>query len=153
MAFDVKKFMKTSFSPREAEVEVPDMKEFFGESEKPIFKVRGLTGPELARVHDAQDKHKDLAGILDAIASNVSEDKIAGIVKTLGLSTDTPAEIVRRLEMFTLGVLEPKVDLDVAVKIADTFPIEFYSVTSKISELTGKGQLPGKPQTSGETPK
>ena len=53
MAFDEKKFMNTKFTPRERDVKVPDMKDFFEPNEKPIFRVRGLTGHELARVHEA----------------------------------------------------------------------------------------------------
>ena len=89
--------------------------------------------------------------MLEALLSKNSNDKIEAMRKSLGISADVPEEIARRLEMLTIGSVEPKLTLDIAVKLSETFPIEFYQLTTKISELTGKGHVPGKPKPSGET--
>lgn len=151
MAFNEKKFMRQNFTPRTKDVKVPDMKDFFDDGSEPVFHVRGLTGPELARVHEAVDKHRDLAGLIDGLLSGQSQEKIEAIRTSLGITDDIPAEIARRLEMITIGSLNPAISLDVAVKLCDVYPIEFYSITTVISELTGKGQIAGKPKPSGET--
>lgn len=151
MAFNPKKFMKTNFTPRTKDVPVPDMKDFFDPESKPIFRVRGLSGPELARVHEAVDKHKDVAGLIDGLLSGISEEKINSIRKALGITDDTPSEIAKRLEMITIASVDPEIPLDVAVKIAEVYPISFYHITNTITELTNLGHEPGKPKPSGET--
>jgi hypothetical protein len=153
MAFNEKKFMKTNFTPRTKDVSVPDMRDFFDPDTDPVFRVRGLTGPELARVHEAVDKHRDIAGMITGLLSGQSQEKIDSIRKACGITgDDVPAEIARRLEMITIACIDPVLPLDVAVKFCETYPIEFYDVTGMISKLTGQGQIPGKPKPSGATP-
>lgn len=151
MAFNEKKFMNTNFTPRTKDVKVPDMKDFFDKDSEPVFRVRGLTGNELARVHEAVHKHRDVAGLISGLLSGQSQEKIDSIRTALGVTDDVPAEIARRLEMISIASVDPKITLEVAVKFCEIYPIEFYSVTGTISELTGEGQIPGKPKPSGET--
>jgi hypothetical protein len=53
--------------------------------------------------------------------------------------------------MITIASIDPVITLDVAVKLSETYPIEFYNITGAITQLTGQGQIPGKPKPSGET--
>lgn len=151
MAFNEKKFMNTNFTPRTKDVKVPDMKDFFDKDSEPVFHVRGLTGQELARVHEAVDKHRDIAGLVSGLLSGQSQEKIDSIRSALGVTDDVPSEIARRLEMVSIACVDPKISLEIAVKFCEVYPIEFYSVSGTISELTGKGQTPGKAKPSGET--
>ena len=151
MAFNTKKFINTKFIPREDIVPVPDMKSFFDPDDKAVFKVRGLTGPELARAQDAVARYKDADMIMQSILSKVAEERISAIREVLGVTEDVPKEIVKRIEMLVVGSVEPKVTQDLAVKLANTFPIEFYNITTKIIELTGKGHVEGKSRPSGKT--
>lgn len=151
MAFNEKKFMSTNFTPRTKDVKVPDMKDFFDDDSEPVFRVRGLTGNELARVHEAVDKHRDIAGLVSGLLSGQSQEKIDSIRSAIGVTDDVPAEIARRLEMLSIASVDPVISLELAVKFCESYPIEFYSVTGAISELTGQGQLPGKPTPSGKT--
>jgi len=41
MAFDIKKFTKTKWTPRTEDVPVPDMQAFFQEGEPAVWRVRG----------------------------------------------------------------------------------------------------------------
>jgi hypothetical protein len=46
------------------------------------------------------------------------------------------------------------VDLSAAVKLAEAFPIEFFTVTNTITELTGQGAEAadlGKPEAASQT--
>ena len=153
MSFDVSKFQSASFVAREEDVEVKDLHDFFPEGEKPIIRVRGLHGEELARVHEALGKTKNLTKLVDGLLSSYSQDKLEAIKESLGFTTNTPAEIARRLEMLVLGSVEPVFTMDMAVKFCRVWPIEFYQVTNVISRLTGQGMLPGKSNPSGKTPK
>ena len=69
MGFDSKKFIKTKFTPRIEEIDVPDLKDFFPAGEKPVWKVRGLTGQELGRANEALDRSKDMASVVNGLTS------------------------------------------------------------------------------------
>ena len=151
MAFNEKKFMSTNFTPRTQDVNVPDMKDFFEPNTPTVFRVRGLTGQELARVHEAVDKHRNIAGLISGLLSSQSSEKIDAIRASLGVTDDVPAEIARRLEMISIACVDPTISLEAAVRLCEVYPIEFYEITTAISTLTGQGQVPGKPSPSGET--
>jgi hypothetical protein len=152
MAFNEKKFMKTNFQPRTKKVPVPDLVEFFDEGTTPEFEVRGLTGPELARTHEAVAKHRDISKLINGLLSGQSGEKIEAIRAALCIDDDVPSEIAKRLEMITIASVNPQITLETAVKLCDTYPIEFYEITGAIINLTGKGQEPGKSKPSGTTP-
>jgi hypothetical protein len=150
MSFDTKAFMKARLIPRETAIPVPDLKDFFPEGEA-VWKVRGLTGQELGRVNAAAEKAKNIAAVLDGLLSASDKDKAAGIRKLVGADpTQTPADISRRLEMLQIGSVDPKCDEDLAVRVCEKFPVEFYQLTNEITKLTGQGHELGKPQASGK---
>lgn len=159
MAFDVKAFLETHFIPREAEIPItePELKKFFSSNGKPdvkpIWKVRGLSGPEMGRANAAAEKSDNIKGIIKGLLSRMTDEQADAIKKMMGQTDDLPSDIVKRLEQLMIGSLEPKCDHRLAVRLCDTFPIEFYEITNKILELTGLGHLPGKPRPSGKTPK
>jgi hypothetical protein len=150
MPFDTKQFLKTKFSPRTFAFPVPEMRAFFSAGEDPVWKVRGLTGHELGRAAEAADKHKTIVALLEGLTADSSKDKADAVKTLLGLGGDTPADIAKRLEHLAVGSVDPKCPQDLAVRICETFPVEFYQLTNKIYELTGQGQVPGKLPPSGE---
>lgn len=153
MPFDAKRFMKTKFTPRIAEVPVPDLHEFFKEGEKAIWKVRGLTGQELGAANEAADRNKNVAALLEALVSAEAKEKAQAVKDILGVGGKTPQDIAKRLEHLRLGSVDPHCPLDMAVRLCEAYPIEFFTLTNKVMELTGRGQLPGKQPPSGGTPK
>ena len=153
MPFDLKKFQGATFTPREELVEVKDLHEFFPKGEKPFIKVRGLEGQELAQVHEALSKNKNISKLVDGLLSTQSTEMLAAVQEAIGITDKTPNEIAKRLEMLVIGSVEPKFTMDMAVKFCRVWPIEFYDVTNVISRLTGQGMLPGKSKPSGTTPK
>ncbi|MBE9533900.1 MAG: hypothetical protein IMF03_02790 [Proteobacteria bacterium] len=152
MGFDAKKFLQTQLVPREETVPVPDMKDFFPEGEKPEWKVRGLTGVELARSNEAVARNKDIAAILEGLISQNNQAKIDSVKQLIGTDDKVPNDIAKRIELFIMGSVEA-VDIDIANKICTAFPVEFFEITNKITVLTGQGHVPGKPKPSGETQK
>lgn len=153
MPFDAKKFLKTKWTPRIEEVPVPDLAAFFPDGAKPVWKVRGLTGQELGRSNEAAERNKNVAAILEGISSGVAKEQTEAVKELLGVGGATPQDIARRLEHLTLGSVDPKCPPDLAIRLCETFPVEFFQITNRIVQLTGQGQMPGKPQPSGETPK
>lgn len=152
MAFDIQKFKKTDYTPRIGEVPVPDLAEFFSPDDPKIMKVRGLTGNELAVVHEAVANQKNILGILESLMSSKHSEKLDALRKSLGISEDVPSEICKRIKMLTTASVDPVFDEELSVKFAENHPIEFYALTNKITELTGLGAVPlGKPQPSGVT--
>ncbi len=137
MPFNADRFEATKFEPRRARVPVPDLAPFFDEGEAAEWEVRGLTASELHKALDAASRQGSVEAIVRAIAA--TGDQAQAIRRALGLTKDTPGEIAKRLEMLVAGSVAPTVSLPLAVKLAESFPVEFMLLTSKISELTGKG--------------
>lgn len=150
--FDSKKFLQTQFVPREAFVSVPDMKDFFQEDEKSEWKVRGLTGVELAHTNEAVTRNKDIAAMLEGLISSNNQEKIESVKQLIGIDNKVPNDIAKRVELLVIGSVNPVVDTEIAVKICSVFPVEFYEITNKITLLTGQGHVPGKKKPSGMTP-
>lgn len=152
--FDAKRFMKTKWQPRTEDVPVPGLKGFFPEGENPVWKVRGLTGQEIGQANEAPDNFKTMAAAVEALAgAQAMKEKVSAIRDLLGLGGKTPADVAKRLEHLVLGSVDPPCTLDLAVKLCEAFPIEFFELTNKILRLTGLGQMPGKQPPSGEIPK
>ena len=100
--------------------------------------VRGLTANELYTAIEAGNRQKTLGKILEAIAS--TGEGVADARKVLGFTgKETPGEIAKRLEMLVKASVDPVIPLNIAVKLAENFPIEFYQLTNEITELTGMG--------------
>jgi len=146
MAFNADKFERTKLEPRRARVPVPALAPFFDEGEAPEWEVRGLSATELHRALDAGKRQGAIESVVRALAT--SGDQAQAVRKALGLSADTPGEIAKRLEMLVMGSVAPIIELPAAVKLAESFPIEFLSLTNEITELTGKGFDLGKPQAA-----
>jgi cellobiose-specific phosphotransferase system component IIB len=151
MGFDPKAFMRQQFEPRQEAVEVAALADWFKskDGDKCLWTVRGMTASELAKTMEAATKAKNFDSVIQAIGN--SKETIKEIKAALGVGDDTPADIVKRLEQLTICSVDPVIELNVAVKLAETFPIEFYTLTNKIVMLTGMGMDTKKPQGSGET--
>jgi len=148
MPFDTRQFNRTVFEPRTGEVLVPSLQPWFSEDD-PLWVVRGMTASELARANEAVKTQGNVDAILQALASN--KDKIEELRDAIGVASEkVPGEIIRRLNQLTTCSVEPTIDHPTAVKLAETFPIEFYQLTNKITELTGLGMDVKKPLPSGE---
>ena len=150
---DIDRFKNTTFEKRTEDVPVPALKDFFDKGDEPVFKIRGLSGPELAEVHAAVDKYKDVNKLIEGLLSDDMKAKIEAIKESMGITEKTPIDFVRRIEMFKRGMVDPVADDDFTMKYAENFPVDFYHVTNRISNLSGLGSMPGKSRPSGKTKK
>lgn len=144
MAFDKTAFNSKKFKERTEEVAVPSLAEFFGEGEKPVWIVKGLTGPELGFCKTCAKTDKGLQATLSMLASEKVSDKVKGLqnVLDLGVKRERAGDIPERLHQLVNGSVEPACTIDMAVKLSKTFPITFYKLTNTILDLSGKGMVP-----------
>lgn len=151
MQFDADKFASAAFKRREEDVPVKDLAAWFKgtkDGEAPVWRVRGLTGEELARVNEAQARNRNKSAIIEALSSDKQEKMTDAIKELIGTGNSVPDDLARRIEMLTIGSVAPECTHQVAVKLAEAFPVEFYELTTKITQLTGLGSEPGKPKRS-----
>lgn len=146
MAFDAKRFMKTKFSPRTAEVKLPDLVDWFDEGDEPVWVVRGLDAAELARAEEASNKKRNIKAVLELLDGLSVSDTIDQLKSSLGLDDETPSDTIKKMEHLVMGSISPVVSLDLAVKLAAVRPIEFLQLSHQIMSLTGKGQVAEKKQ-------
>ncbi|TFH84818.1 hypothetical protein EQG41_20455 [Billgrantia azerbaijanica] len=151
MEFDIQKFTSTSFDARTQDVPVPDLAAFFKnvpEGEKPTWRVRGLTGVELAKTNEAQSRNRSRTAIAEGLLSGVNDQVSEAVRELLGSGSSVPDDLAKRIEMLVLGSVAPECNHQLAVKLAEAYPVEFYQLTSEITRLTGLGAEPGKPKRS-----
>ncbi len=142
MGFDAAKFETTKFKARVENVPVPRLALFFNKKEKPVWTVRGLTGMESAVAKQAVSDNRNIDAILSAVGTKVKKEKIAGIKELAGLSPDSvPDELVQRFSWLTQGSVDPVCSHELAMKLAQNYPEDFYLLTNKIMQLTGQGRL------------
>ena len=147
MAFDKSRFLAQRMVPREDFVKVPDLAEFFDNGDDPLWKVRGLTGQELGKAQVATDKNKDIRAILEGLSSKNSK-RITASIKGL-VDPDTPVDVAKRIAMFSMGSVDPPGSEELAIKVCREFPVDFFTITTKILELTGRGHTAGELKPSG----
>lgn len=148
MPFDINKFNNSPLRPRTATIEVPDLKDFFGEDEKPAWVVRGLTGSEIARAQERSGQENIVKNVVEAIAASKDKDKMEALKKMIGIGDDVPDEVIRRQYHLAAASVSPEIDQQAAVRIFEFFPIVGYQLTNKILELTGEGAELGKREGS-----
>jgi hypothetical protein len=145
MPFNPDKFLATKLEARSEAVPVPALSSWFEADEEPVWTVRGLTSDELNLAMEAKSRRASIDNVIDALAKN---DQAQAVREMIGITKGSPAEIVKRLEMLVLGSVAPKIELPVAVKLAEAFPIEFLTLTNKITTLTGMGFDLVKPEAA-----
>lgn len=152
MPFDAAAFEQAEAKPRTQRVPVPALAAFYAPGEEPVWEVRGLTASELHHASEAKQRQAAMLVALEALASQ--KERVSALRSALGLDTAaTPGEIAKRQQMLVSGSVSPVCSETLAVKLSETFPIEFLLLTNAIVELTGQGFDLGKPAAaSHQTP-
>jgi len=143
--FNSSEFASAKFERRTEVVAVDGLKDFFADGAKPEFEVQGLTHAEIAKCSEGAQGDSNLRPLLEAAAGHKPSIKEA-VTQILGGVVDVPLDTKKRILQLTTGSVEPKIDEGMAVKLAETFPVEFTILTNKILELTGLGQVAVKKQ-------
>lgn len=155
MPFDVDKFEKSKFQYRTQLVDVSGspLASFFDEGEDPQFKVRNLTGEEMALCNEAQNKTQKLREAMEALAGNSKEERVKALQEAMGFTSndDIPADLARRIEAMRLGCMEPELTEQQAVKLMRVSCVQGYKISNSIFDLSGEGMELGEPNASGGT--
>ena len=153
MAFNPEKYMTDEFEDRVIDYPVPDLAPWCdGEA---VFKIRGLTGVELAQVRENLNRRKAAQKLLGEAESKSIDKAITDAARViLGLVGDKiPEEHARFIDIVVFGCVEPKMDLQAAVALGKNHPVEFSGIANQIMMLTGQGRsAKKKPLASGEIP-
>ena len=109
MSFDTKKFLKTKYQPRTREVPVPELKEFFGENEKPVFLVRGLSGAEVGNCTESAGNSERRAAMVEGMMSGNRKEMVDAVKEMVGATDDVAQDTARRIYYMIAGCVEPEV--------------------------------------------
>jgi hypothetical protein len=143
MAFDTKRFGATEFAPRQQDVDVSKgpLAAFFGDDDEKVFVVQGLNATQLAVVNEATITNSTVEKVLKALDDKKNtEAEVKELRKAMGLSeTDTPATMVKNLELVKQGLVKPELTMPQIVRVAEVSPIEFQILANTITRLTGQG--------------
>jgi hypothetical protein len=153
MAFDEGRFMAENYAARIEKVPVPDLKRFFGENEKPVWTVRGLTAIEIAKAQAIADRRDLSKAILDGLITMRADEVKEAITKLVGRSNEIPEEMVKKIEHLVIASVDPVCSEDMAVKISKVAPTTFFTLANAIWNLSGQGMLPGKSKPFGDQKK
>jgi len=154
MGFDKSKFLKAGFVPREADVDVPALKDFFPEGSPAVWKVRSLSGHEIAKINEKIDNASKIRALMEGLVSAKTDDQKDAIAALVGNTDGTPTDAIRRIQYLMAGTVSPDpktIDQDFAGRLLEYFGVTFYAITNKILELSGRGYIPGKKSPSGTT--
>ena len=154
--FSSKDFMAAQFRPRVKAVPVPGLQSFYdGDDAPPAWSVRGLTANELARARDAKSKNQNVVALATALTQSDSDEKVKALRNAFGYGDDVHHEVAYRLELLSMGSVDPECPLDMAVRMSERFPVIFWELSSAILDLTGQGQEDAtkKPKPSGKIQK
>lgn len=150
---DLQGFVRAKLVPRTSVIATPELAPWFSEGETPQWKVRGLTGVELGQVRLTVDTGlRNAAALIEALAGQ--GDTAEAIANSAGISrSQVPQEVSRRIELIAAGSVSPEIGIesrDAVVKMCEAFPILFMKISDEIVNLSGAGQEPGKPSSSGK---
>lgn len=148
MPFDISQFRQAGFQPRTAEIEVPSLADFFPPGEKPIWKVRGLTGIEAARMRQAAAENRDLAKLAELFAGGNADQVVDAIRERFGVGDSVPDEVVKHQHALVMGSVDPAISYDDAIKLNQCQHGVFMMLVNAILRLTAEGHELGKPVRS-----
>lgn len=154
MGFNSGKFKSTTLVPREKDVPVPELKEWFdGDDKEVVWRVKSLNYLELNKA-DAEAKNADVIESVIAGLKGRDGDKLGKNIRDeLGLGGITAQEYIKRKCWLMMGSVDPVCDEELAVKLAHTFGGTFLLLTSEIVNLSARGYDVGKSKPSGRTRK
>ena len=154
MSFDLQKFSQATFALRSRRVPIKEsaLQHFFGEGEPQEIELRQLDGIELSQCLDAERLNTDIQAVIGALIASESDEKARAIQDLLGIGGKVPNDVAKRIEMLTIGSVNPHFDREASIRICRFFPIEFYQWTNVIQNLSGAGAELGESKSSGAIP-
>ena len=153
--FDLAAFGQVQFDSRVQDVPVPELAEWFrvdGEEVKPeqcTIQVRNLTAGELSALPSDADSRSEIVELVSVLLLDSSkggkESAANELREVLGLSPGgLPLGTRRMVEMIITGSVEPKLNIQTALKLQSSFQAVFFRLANAIGELTKQGGTQAK---------
>ena len=141
---DFEKFNKSEFIFPSVDIPVPELKDFFQEDEAPVWKVKSVTGSELAIINEAVATYNKTKAIIEAIATDSNSELKSGLKAYLNKSDDaTPEDLIRRHKLLQFGTVGGCPE-EAVIRLANYKPTTFFKLTNEIIRLTGDGASLGE---------
>lgn len=93
MSFDANAFKNAPWVHRTQDVPVPELASFFASDERPVWRVRNLTAPELARANNATSHLRRGAALAEALEADDTRGIIAATRELIGRGAARDPEI------------------------------------------------------------
>ena len=156
MTFDAAAFETARLAMPEADVPVPELARFFPAGAKPVFRVRGLKGPEWAQAEAAKRSRKEevVAALVGRLQAEAPGKEIADkLLAALGEGPGVDPDLVKNRRILEAGCVSPKLDYKQVKRLSDLWFAVFCRLVAKIMDLSGRGpEIEGESSASGHTP-
>ena len=83
MPFNVDRYMHEKFVERTQEVPVSDLRKYFGEGEKPVWILRGLTGREIGQANEVTASQAVSKQVLEGMATALEKNQLPRILRDI----------------------------------------------------------------------
>ena len=149
--FNAERFKQANLEARTTSVRVPELAEWFDGD--PLWVIRAPTANDLARANEAKARLDRSDALAAALISGTAGEVLKEAQRALGRSSDVEPDIAKRMELLAACSVDPVCDLELAVKLAEFAPVQFYHLTNQILVLSGQGPVQAKKRRgSGGTP-
>lgn len=138
--FNVEAFRNANLKTREKSVRVdllPDA--FFADGAKKEFKLRMLSGNELAQCNEAVKLASQTKEVIEKMLSGHDKDRVKAFCDASGFSDAVKPDTVRKMNILKYAIVEPELTFEDIVRMQQFFPVVFNSLAIEAVELTGLG--------------
>ena len=158
MPFNSDAFEATNFEPRTKVLNVPQLKTWFDKGEKPVWKIRALTGAELGNAEEASKQGNTLKALIEGITAADSQKVKQEAQKLLGHTEDKNETTAKKMYHVHYATVwdgpEKYIPFTTVRKLCDEYSLLFNYIAHEILLLSGEGNIPEKKSTpSGKTKK
>lgn len=152
MAFDTAAFGRADWRPRQKTIPAPAaLVPFFGD-DPAEFVVRGLTGPELARMREEGDRVELMTELGNKFAGGGADEIAEAVTARYGFDPEaTPATMYKNVYAVEHGLVSPSLSRRDVLAINQHHPGLFLQLANVVTQLSAEGSEPGKPVDSGGT--
>jgi len=143
--FNVEAFRTADLKMREKLVPVPSLPDkFFAEGAKKEFKLRMLTGDELAACAEAVQLAAQTRMLLEKMLSGSSKERIQAVCDASGFGDAIKPETVRKMNIVKYALVDPALPFEDVVRLQQFYPLVFSELANEAIILTGMGADAGE---------
>ena len=155
MGIDVKALQKQKWEKRTKSISVPRLKDWTKNGDDPTWTVASLGTKEIwkAEVAASEESRNAVEQLSTALVGSDIGEAAEAVKALVGVSTEIPQELAKRIFLLTYASIDPVCDLTTAGIICDHFPTDFLAITQEILNISGLGSKKKESKNSGATKK